>query len=137
MFMHFSWGGVYLGVYPLSAQSSRRASQGEGEEPLPHPSRLPVPYIFTSLLPSLVASLFPSSTIAALPSGGEMSFSQPFDEIRTGFERPFWVANITELFERLSYYAVFASLSRYLHEVLNFPTQRATNLTRLFVGLVW
>src|SRR5229473_2016844 len=39
--------------------------------------------------------------------------------------------------ERLSYYAVFASLARYLHEVLNFPTQRATNLTGLFGGLVW
>src|SRR6266481_4373103 len=71
----FMGGGVYLGVYPLSAQSSRRASRGECEEPRPHPSRLPAPYIFTSLLPSLVASLFPSSTIAALPSGGEMSFS--------------------------------------------------------------
>ncbi len=66
-----------------------------------------------------------------------MSLSQRFDEIRTGFERPFWVANISELFERLSYYAVFASLVRYLHEVLNFPTERATNLTGLFGGLVW
>ena len=28
-------------------------------------------------------------------------------EIRSGFERPFWVANISEIFERLSYYAVF------------------------------
>jgi len=28
-------------------------------------------------------------------------------------------------------------LARYLHEVLNFPTQRATNLTGLFGGLVW
>src|SRR5260370_41684506 len=26
-----------------------------------------------------------------------MTFSQRLDEIRTGFERPFWVANITEL----------------------------------------
>src|SRR5712691_4498599 len=50
--------------------------------------------------------------------GGVMSFSQRFDEVRTGFERPFWVANITELFERLSYYAAFASLARYLHETL-------------------
>src|SRR5260370_20526994 len=66
-----------------------------------------------------------------------MSFSQRLDEIATGFERPFWVANITELFERLSYYAVFASLARYLHEVLSFPTERATNLTGLFGGLVW
>jgi POT family proton-dependent oligopeptide transporter len=66
-----------------------------------------------------------------------MSFSHRLDEVRTGFERPFWVANISELFERLSYYAAFASLARYLHETLNFPTQRATDLTGLFGGLVW
>ena len=66
-----------------------------------------------------------------------MSFDQRLREIREGFERPFWVANISELFERLSYYAVFASLVRYLHEVLNFPTERATDLTGLFGGLVW
>ena len=48
-----------------------------------------------------------------------------------------WVANISELFERLSYYAVFASLARYLHEVLNFPTQQTGTLTGFFGGLVW
>ena len=66
-----------------------------------------------------------------------MSFSQRLEDIRTGFERPFWVANISELFERLSYYAAFASLARYLHEVLAFPTQRASDLSGLFGGLVW
>ncbi len=66
-----------------------------------------------------------------------MSFSQRFEEIRTGFERPFWVANISELFERLSYYAAFASLARYLHETLNFPVEQAGSLTGLFGGLVW
>jgi dipeptide/tripeptide permease len=66
-----------------------------------------------------------------------MSLSQRFDEIRTGFERPFWVANISELFERLSYYAAFASLARYLHESLSFPTERAADLAGLFGGLVW
>jgi proton-dependent oligopeptide transporter, POT family len=66
-----------------------------------------------------------------------MSFSQRLHEIRDGFERPFWVANISELFERLSYYAAFASLARYLHETLNFPTERAADLTGLFGGLVW
>jgi dipeptide/tripeptide permease len=66
-----------------------------------------------------------------------MSFSTRLMEVRDGFERPFWVANISELFERLSYYAVFASLVRYLHEVLNFPTERAADLTGLFGGLVW
>jgi proton-dependent oligopeptide transporter, POT family len=66
-----------------------------------------------------------------------LSFSERLHEIKTGFERPFWVANITELFERLSYYAAFASLARYLHEALKFPVQQASSLTGLFGGLVW
>jgi proton-dependent oligopeptide transporter, POT family len=66
-----------------------------------------------------------------------MSFTQRLHEIRDGFERPFWVANVSELFERLSYYAAFASLARYLHEALNFPTERAADLAGLFGGLVW
>jgi POT family proton-dependent oligopeptide transporter len=66
-----------------------------------------------------------------------LSFSERFEEIRTGFERPFWVANVSELFERLSYYAAFASLARYLHETLKFPVEQASSLTGLFGGLVW
>ena len=66
-----------------------------------------------------------------------MSFSERLEQIKTGFERPFWVANVTELFERLSYYAAFASLARYLHEALRFPVQQASSLTGLFGGLVW
>src|ERR1700693_5763924 len=66
-----------------------------------------------------------------------MSFNQRLQDVRTGFERPFWVANVSELFERLSYYAAFASLARYLHEALSFPTERAANLAGLFGGLVW
>jgi proton-dependent oligopeptide transporter, POT family len=66
-----------------------------------------------------------------------MTFVQRWHDIRTGFERPFWVANISELFERLSYYAAFASLARYLHEVLHFPTEQTGTLTGFFGGLVW
>lgn len=66
-----------------------------------------------------------------------MTFSQRFEEIRSGFERPFWVANISELFERLSYYAVFAVLARYLHEGLHFDVERASSLTGMFGGWVW
>lgn len=66
-----------------------------------------------------------------------MNLSERIHEIRTGFERPFWVANISELFERLSYYAAFASLARYLHETLNFQVEQASSLTGLFGGLVW
>jgi proton-dependent oligopeptide transporter, POT family len=66
-----------------------------------------------------------------------LSLAERWREIRTGFERPFWVANITELFERLSYYAAFASLARYLHETLRFPVEESGSLTGLFGGLVW
>jgi proton-dependent oligopeptide transporter, POT family len=78
-----------------------------------------------------------ASSKSALTKEPALSFSQRLSEIRTGFERPFWVANVTELFERLSYYAAFASLARYLHEALKFPVQEASSLTGLFGGLVW
>ena len=66
-----------------------------------------------------------------------MSFSERFHEIRTGFERPFWVANTTEIFERLSYYGAFASLALYLQERLNFSTEQTGTLTGIFGGMVW
>jgi dipeptide/tripeptide permease len=66
-----------------------------------------------------------------------LAFSERLREIQTGFERPFWIANISELFERLSYYAVFASLVRYLHESLQFPVERAANLGGIFSAAVW
>ncbi len=66
-----------------------------------------------------------------------MNITQRWNEIRTGFERPFWVANISELFERLSYYAAFASLARYLNETLHFPAQQAGTLAGWFGGAVW
>jgi len=66
-----------------------------------------------------------------------MTLAQRWRDIRTGFERPFWVANLSELFERLSYYAAFASLARYLHEALHFPIEQTGTLTGFFGGLVW
>src|SRR6201997_5949799 len=72
-----------------------------------------------------------------LSAGARLNFSQRFEEIRTGFERPFWVANISEIFERLSYYAVFAVLARYLHEALQFPSEQASSLSGFFGAGVW
>ena len=66
-----------------------------------------------------------------------MSFSERLQEIRTGFERPFWVANLSEIFERLSYYGAFASLALYLQEKLNFSTEQTGTLTGIFGGMVW
>ena len=66
-----------------------------------------------------------------------MSFSERWQEIRTGFERPFWVANITELFERLSYYGVQAVLAIYLYKSLNFTQAQAGDLIGYFGAVVW
>lgn len=66
-----------------------------------------------------------------------MSFSERLQEIRTGFERPFWVANISEIFERLSYYGAFASLALYLQDKLNFSAEQTGTLTGIFGGMVW
>jgi POT family proton-dependent oligopeptide transporter len=62
---------------------------------------------------------------------------QRLSEIRTGFELSFWIANITEIFERLSYYAVFSSLALYLNQVLAFPSSQAAGLSGIFGGAVW
>ncbi|HLI62191.1 MAG TPA: MFS transporter [Terriglobales bacterium] len=70
-------------------------------------------------------------------NGPGTTLAQRWRDIRTGFERPFWVANLSELFERLSYYAAFASLARYLHEALHFPIEQTGTLTGFFGGLVW
>ncbi len=69
--------------------------------------------------------------------GASLTLTERFHEIRTGFDRPFWVANISEIFERLSYYAVFAALARYLHEALQFPSDQAASLSGIFGGFVW
>jgi POT family proton-dependent oligopeptide transporter len=66
-----------------------------------------------------------------------LTFSERLREIRTGFERPFWIANISEIFERLSYYGAFASLALYLQEQLNFSTEQTGTLTGIFGGMVW
>jgi len=73
-----------------------------------------------------------------LPGSHSLSFSDRLQEIRTGFERAFWVANISEkILERLSYYGAFASLALYLQEKLNFSAEQTGTLTGLFGGMVW
>jgi len=52
-----------------------------------------------------------------------LTLSQRFEEIQSGFERPFWVANFTEIFERLAYYGMSAVLAIYLSEQLHFSSE--------------
>ena len=66
-----------------------------------------------------------------------MSFSQRLEEIRTGFERPFWVANFTELFERVAYYGTTAVLAIYLSEQLHFSKELTGWMIGIFGFVVW
>jgi POT family proton-dependent oligopeptide transporter len=60
-----------------------------------------------------------------------MSLPQRWREICSGFERPFWVANFTEIFERLAYYATSAVIAIYLSEQLHFSSE----LTGTLLGI--
>ena len=66
-----------------------------------------------------------------------MSFTERLREIRSGFEPAFWVANTTELFERLAYYATTAVLAIYLNEQLHFSTELTGWLIGTFGLVVW
>lgn len=69
--------------------------------------------------------------------GGVMSFGQRLKEIREGFERPFWVANFTEIFERVAYYGTTAVLAIYLSEQLRFSSELTGWLVGTFGLVVW
>jgi proton-dependent oligopeptide transporter, POT family len=64
-----------------------------------------------------------------------VAFAQRFEEIRTGFEPAFWVANFTEIFERIAYYGTTAVLAVYLSEQLHFSDELTGWLVGTF-GLV-
>jgi len=66
-----------------------------------------------------------------------LSFTQRAAEIRTGFERAFWVANFTELFERLAYYGASAVLAIYLSEQLRFSKELTGWMMGTFGFVVW
>jgi len=66
-----------------------------------------------------------------------VSFKQRLGEIRRGFKPAFWVANVTELFERLSYYGASAVLAIYLSEQLHFSKELTGWMMGLFGFVVW
>jgi dipeptide/tripeptide permease len=68
--------------------------------------------------------------------GGRLSTSR-FEEIRAGFEPAFWVANFTEIFERVAYYGTTAVLAIYLKEQLHFSTELTGWLVGTFGLVVW
>ena len=66
-----------------------------------------------------------------------MAITARLAEIRSGFERAFWVANFTELFERLAYYGMYAILAMYLNEQLRFSRETSAWMTGVFGTVVW
>lgn len=66
-----------------------------------------------------------------------MSASERLAEIRTGFEPSFWIANFTEIFERIAYYGTTAVLAVYLNEQLHFSTELTGSLVGTFGLVVW
>jgi POT family proton-dependent oligopeptide transporter len=66
-----------------------------------------------------------------------VSLSARWQEIRSGFAPAFWVANGTELFERLAYYGLSAVLAIYLHEQLRFTDEQTGLLQGVFGFVVW
>ncbi len=60
-----------------------------------------------------------------------------WQEIRTGFQPAFWVANFTELFERLAYYGLQAVLAIYLHEKLGLSQTETGEIQGTFGFVVW
>lgn len=66
-----------------------------------------------------------------------MHLSDRLREIRQGFEPAFWVANLTELFERMAYYAQAAVLAIFLHESLHLSTEQTGTLMGAFGFVVW
>jgi proton-dependent oligopeptide transporter, POT family len=66
-----------------------------------------------------------------------LTFAEKLGEIRAGFQPAFWVANFTELFERLSYYGQQAVLAIFLHEQLKFSVEETGRLQGFFGFVVW
>lgn len=66
-----------------------------------------------------------------------MSFRQRVTEIREGFEPAFWIANFTEIFERIAYYATTVVLAVYLTEQLHFSSELTGWLVGTFGLVVW
>jgi len=66
--------------------------------------------------------------ISAPPQEEPLAFAERLKEVRSGFQLPFWVANFTEIFERVAYYGTTAVLAIYLTEQLHFSSQLAGTL---------
>ena len=66
-----------------------------------------------------------------------MEIAAKLREVKEGFHRSFWVANIMELFERLAYYGQQIVFMVYMRNKLGFSEAEAGSLSGVFGGLIY
>jgi len=66
-----------------------------------------------------------------------LDISAKFGEVKEGFHKSFWVANIMELFERLAYYGQQIVFMVYMRNKLGFSEAQAGQLSGIFGGLIY
>ena len=70
-------------------------------------------------------------------SGAAVDIAAKLTEVKKGFHRSFWVANIMELFERLAYYGQQIVFMVYMRNKLGFSEAEAGSLSGIFGGLIY
>jgi POT family proton-dependent oligopeptide transporter len=70
-------------------------------------------------------------------SGATVEIAAKLKEVKEGFHKSFWVANIMELFERLAYYGQQIVFMVYMRNKLGFSEAEAGSLSGIFGGLIY
>lgn len=70
-------------------------------------------------------------------NSNRLTLKEKIKNIINGFQGPFWVANIMELFERIAYYGQATILSVFLRDHLKFDEVTAGKLSSAFGGLIY
>ena len=65
-----------------------------------------------------------------------MTLNQRFQEVRSGFDSTFWIANILELFERLAFYGTKGVITFFIAKKVGLENEAAT-LASLFSGVIY
>ena len=66
-----------------------------------------------------------------------MDIQNKLQELKAGFHKTFWVANVMELFERLAYYGQQIIFMIYMRNDLGFSEAEAGQLSGIFGGLIY
>jgi len=65
-----------------------------------------------------------------------MTLNQRFQEVRSGFDSTFWIANVLELFERLAFYGTKGVITFFIAKKVGLENEAAT-LASLFSGVIY